>query len=50
MSASTSAWPVGAIDTTFAPITEKFFSNKSITGQELMKEISAGFVSTAKSK
>lgn len=50
MSASTSAWPVGAIDTTFAPITEKFFSNKSMTGQELMKEISAGFVSTAKSK
>ncbi|WP_260302607.1 ABC transporter substrate-binding protein [Schleiferilactobacillus harbinensis] len=50
MDASTSAWPPGAIDTSFAPLTQKFFTDKSMTGQDLMKQISAGFVSTAKAK
>ncbi|MEE6717041.1 ABC transporter substrate-binding protein [Schleiferilactobacillus harbinensis] len=43
-------WPVGAVDTDFVPIAQKFFTDKSMTGTELMKQISVAFVSASQKK
>lgn len=43
-------WPFGIVDTNLVPVVQKFFTDKSMTGQQLMTQLSAAFVTAAKAK